>query len=68
MLIGVLKEARQGETRVAATPETVGKLRGLGFDVAVEPGAGVASGFFDEAYVAAGAAVGAIADADVVFG
>ncbi|MFD2470441.1 Re/Si-specific NAD(P)(+) transhydrogenase subunit alpha [Amycolatopsis silviterrae] len=68
MLIGVLKEAQPGETRVAATPETVGKLRGLGYDVAVEPGAGLASGFFDEAYVDAGATSGPVADADVVFG
>ncbi|ATY13134.1 NAD(P)(+) transhydrogenase (Re/Si-specific) subunit alpha [Amycolatopsis sp. AA4] len=68
MLIGVLKEARPGETRVAATPETVGKLRGLGYDVTVEPGAGLASGFFDEAYVEAGASVGSVAEADIVFG
>ncbi|WP_409464416.1 Re/Si-specific NAD(P)(+) transhydrogenase subunit alpha [Amycolatopsis sp. GA6-003] len=68
MLIGVLKEAQPGETRVAATPETVGKLRGLGYEVVVEPGAGLLSGFFDEAYAEAGAAVGSIAEADVVFG
>ncbi|MYW93869.1 Re/Si-specific NAD(P)(+) transhydrogenase subunit alpha [Amycolatopsis rubida] len=68
MLIGVLKEAQPGETRVAATPETVGKLRGLGYEVAVEPGAGLASGFFDQAYADAGAAVGSIVEADIVFG
>ncbi|MFB9930517.1 Re/Si-specific NAD(P)(+) transhydrogenase subunit alpha [Amycolatopsis halotolerans] len=68
MLIGVLREAQPGETRVAATPETVGKLRGLGYDVTVEPGAGLASGFFDEAYADAGATSGSIADADIVFG
>jgi NAD(P) transhydrogenase subunit alpha len=68
MLIGVLKEAQPGETRVAATPETVGKLRGLGYEVAVEPGAGLASGFFDQAYADAGAAVGSVAEADIVFG
>ncbi|WP_116201394.1 Re/Si-specific NAD(P)(+) transhydrogenase subunit alpha [Amycolatopsis circi] len=68
MLIGVLKEAQPGETRVAATPETVGKLRGLGYDVAVEPGAGLASGFFDQAYADAGATSGPVAEADVVFG
>ncbi|MBO9523124.1 MAG: Re/Si-specific NAD(P)(+) transhydrogenase subunit alpha [Nocardioidaceae bacterium] len=68
MLIGVLKEARPGETRVAATPETVGKLRGLGYDVVVEPGAGLASEFFDDAYVEAGATIGSVAEADVVFG
>ncbi|GAB3681003.1 Re/Si-specific NAD(P)(+) transhydrogenase subunit alpha [Saccharopolyspora tripterygii] len=68
MLIGVFKEDRPGETRVAATPESVGKLRGLGYDVVVEPGAGLASGFVDEAYAEAGAAVGSIADADILFG
>ncbi|MFD9960243.1 Re/Si-specific NAD(P)(+) transhydrogenase subunit alpha [Amycolatopsis sp. NPDC058986] len=68
MVIGVLKEAQPGETRVAATPATVGKLRALGYDVVVEPGAGLASGFFDEAYAEAGATIGAVADADVVFG
>ena len=54
MIIGVLKEARSGETRVAATPATVGKLVKLGYDVVVEPGAGAASSFPDEAYVEAG--------------
>ncbi len=68
MLIGVLKEAQPGETRVAATPETVGKLRGLGYEVAVEPGAGLLSGFFDQAYADAGATVGSVAEADIVFG
>ncbi|MFI7587070.1 Re/Si-specific NAD(P)(+) transhydrogenase subunit alpha [Spongisporangium articulatum] len=68
MLIGVLKEARAGETRVAATPETVGKLRGLGYEVAVEPGAGVASEFSDQAFTDAGASVGGIGEADVVLG
>ena len=68
MLIGVLKERRRGETRVAATPATVGQLLKLGYDVVVEPGAGVASSFSDEAYVEAGASVGAAIEAEVVFG
>ena len=38
--IAVAKEARDGESRVAMVPELVGKLTGLGYDVAVEPGAG----------------------------
>ena len=42
MLIGVLREARPGETRVAATPRTVGQLLKLGYEVVVEPGAGAA--------------------------
>ncbi len=68
MLIGVLKEASQGETRVAATPSTVGQLLKLGYDVVVEPGAGHASSFPDEAYAEAGATVSAVDAADIVFG
>lgn len=62
MKIAVLKERRAGEARVAATPETVKKLLGLGATaVAVESGAGAASGITDEAFAAAGA--GIVADA-----
>ncbi len=68
MLIGVLKEQRPGETRVAATPATVAQLLKLGYDVVVDPGAGAASSFSDEAYVEAGARIGAAVGADVVFG
>ena len=72
MIIGVLREARPGETRVSATPTTVAALLKLGYDVVVESGAGDASAFSDEAYVEAGAAIGAVAgwlaDADIVFG
>lgn len=58
MRLAVLKERRAGETRVAATPETVKKLIGLGIDtVAVEAGAGLASGYPDAAYREAGAEV-----------
>ncbi|MCX7676859.1 MAG: NAD(P)(+) transhydrogenase (Re/Si-specific) subunit alpha, partial [Alteraurantiacibacter sp.] len=42
MRIAVLKECAAGETRVAATPETVRKFIGLGVSFAVEAGAGVA--------------------------
>jgi H+-translocating NAD(P) transhydrogenase subunit alpha len=66
MIIGVLKESGAGETRVSATPATVGKLLELGYDVVVEPGAGVASSFRDEAYVDAGATIGDPLSADVV--
>ncbi len=66
MIIGVLKEARPGETRVSATPTTVGQLGQLGYEVVVEAGAGEASSFPDEAYVAAGAVVGDPLAADVV--
>ncbi len=68
MLIGVLTEARPGETRVAATPATVAQLLKLGYDVVVEPGAGVAASFTDEAYVEAGASIGSTSEADIVLG
>nr|WP_280790873.1 Re/Si-specific NAD(P)(+) transhydrogenase subunit alpha [Blastococcus sp. CT_GayMR19] len=61
--IGVPRENKARETRVAATPETVTKLVGLGYDVVVETGAGAASSFPDEAYAGAGAAVGTAAEA-----
>ncbi|RAI56124.1 Re/Si-specific NAD(P)(+) transhydrogenase subunit alpha [Roseicella frigidaeris] len=57
MRLAVLKERRPAETRVAATPETVKKLIGLGCSVAVETGAGLASGIPDAEYAAAGAEV-----------
>jgi NAD(P) transhydrogenase subunit alpha len=59
MKIAVLRERTEGETRVAATPETVGKLIGLGVDVAIEAGAGELARFPDADYKAAGATVGA---------
>ena len=55
MKIGIPKESIAGETRVAATPNTVRQLKKLGFDVWVESGAGEAASFTDEAYTAAGA-------------
>ena len=57
MKIAIPKETRDGESRVAASPEVVGKLVGLGFDVAVEMGAGLSSSFIDEAYKEAGASI-----------
>ena len=67
MKIGVLKETREGETRVALVPDAVPKLLKLGVEVLVEPGAGVASGFLDDAYEAKGAQVSAEAgSAEVV--
>jgi NAD(P) transhydrogenase subunit alpha len=61
--IGVPRESKPGETRVAATPKTVEQLRKLGYDVVVESGAGAASDFSDAAFTAAGATVGPAADA-----
>src|ERR1700761_7156991 len=66
--IGVVREARPGETRVSATPNTVGQLVKLGYEVIVESGAGELSSFPDEAYVEAGATVGDPLSADIVFG
>src|SRR5262245_49578121 len=64
------REARAGETRVAATPESVKRLKKAGVEVAIEQGAGLAAGFADAAYEAAGATVAAgpsWGDADAVF-
>ncbi len=68
MKIAIAMEADAAEPRVSATPETVKKLKGLGAEVVVEPGAGVKSGFLDADYTAAGAEVSrdAVRDADVV--
>ncbi|MDT0566185.1 Re/Si-specific NAD(P)(+) transhydrogenase subunit alpha [Streptomyces sp. DSM 3412] len=56
--IGVPAESTAGETRVAATPVTVGRLVALGYHVVVEPGAGESSRFSDAAYEEAGARLG----------
>jgi len=55
MRVAVLKERRQDEARVAATPETVRKIIALGNSVAVEAGAGLSAGIPDAAYAEAGA-------------
>lgn len=66
MLIAIPRESQPGETRVAATPQTVGQITKLGYSVVVESGAGVASSFPDAAYVEAGAEIGDPWSADVV--
>ncbi|TMG98887.1 MAG: Re/Si-specific NAD(P)(+) transhydrogenase subunit alpha [Betaproteobacteria bacterium] len=64
MQIGIPRETRAGETRVAATPETVKKMMASGqHAVVVETGAGLASSVTDAAYVDAGATVGTASDA-----
>jgi NAD(P) transhydrogenase subunit alpha len=55
MRLAVLKERRAGETRVAATPDTVKKLVQLGLTVVVEAGAGVGASISDADFTAAGA-------------
>ena len=68
MKIAVAREIDPAETRVAASPDSVKKLKALGFDVAVEPGAGLKSGLPDSEFTAVGANVSAEAlkDADIV--
>src|SRR5262245_37675854 len=68
MRIAVARETDSAEDRVSATPETVRKMKSLGADVVVEPGAGLKSGFPDADYTAAGADLvqAADKDADVV--
>ncbi|HYG38856.1 MAG TPA: Re/Si-specific NAD(P)(+) transhydrogenase subunit alpha [Cytophagales bacterium] len=57
MLIGVVKEVRSGENRVALTPDVVKQLKKAGFDVVMESGAGMASGFSDISYQESGATI-----------
>src|SRR3954465_8839310 len=71
MKLAVLKERRAGEARVAATPETVKKLKGLGLEVIAETGAGAGARISDAVYQAAGASTAdssasALRDADIV--
>lgn len=57
MQLGIPRETRAGETRVAATPETVKKYVAAGHRVAVERGAGLAAHYPDETYESAGASL-----------
>ena len=65
MRIGIPRETRDGETRVAATPETVKKYVNGGHTVLVEHGAGLAARMTDQAYADAGAQ---LADSATAFG
>ena len=72
MKIAIIKERRPHETRVAATPETVKKLKALGAEITIEAGAGTVAAYTDQAYSEAGAtivpdAASAIAAGDIVF-
>lgn len=62
MLIGIPREGQAGEARVAATPATVTQLLKLGFEVAVESGAGERANFPDKAYEEAGARIAKAAE------
>jgi len=71
MKLAIPRETVPGETRVAATPESVKKFKGLGVDVTVEAGAGAHARIVDSDYAAAGATIApdacaALADADIV--
>ena len=72
MKISIPKENREGETRIAASPEVVKKFTGMGFEVTVESGAGLNSGFTDKIFEDVGAKIAtdtkdALKDADIVF-
>src|SRR6188768_101219 len=72
MKIAIVKERRPHETRVAATPETVKKLKALGAEITIETGAGAAAAYTDQAYLDAGAnivpdAASAVAAGDIIF-
>ncbi len=71
MLLAIPAETNAAEARVAATPETVKKFTGLGAEVRLQAGAGLQSGFSDNEYTQAGAAVvpgarATVQDADIV--
>src|SRR5581483_6957555 len=71
MRLAIPKEVREGETRVAATPESVKKFKGLGLEIVVQAGAGQGAHIADADYLAAGAAVApdaasTLKDADIV--
>jgi H+-translocating NAD(P) transhydrogenase subunit alpha len=66
MRVGIPRETTQGERRVALVPETAGKLAAAGFELLVEPGAGNAASFPDDAYTEAGATLGDPWEADGV--
>jgi len=71
MKLAVPKERRAGEARVAASPDTVKRLKGLGLTVTVETGAGAGSSIPDQAFIDAGATIAAdaaacVGDADIV--
>jgi NAD(P) transhydrogenase subunit alpha len=64
--IGVLRETRPGEHRVALTPDVVARLVKAGHDVAVQAGAGIGAGWGDDAWQEAGASVGVDVPATLV--
>ena len=72
MKISIPKENRDGETRIAASPEVVKKFTGMGFEVTIESGAGLNSGFTDKIFEDVGANIApdtktTLKDADIIF-
>ena len=72
MKISIPKENRDGETRIAASPEVVKKFTGMGFEVPIESGAGLHSGFTDKIFEDVGANIASdtkttLKDADIIF-
>ncbi|MBV1901740.1 MAG: NAD(P)(+) transhydrogenase (Re/Si-specific) subunit alpha, partial [Kordiimonadaceae bacterium] len=72
MKLAVIREQRDAEKRVAASPETIKKLTALGFTITVEAGAGAGASIADSAFEEAGATIApdlkkTVADADVIF-
>ena len=72
MKISIPKENRNGETRIAASPEVVKKFTGMGFEVTIESGAGLNSGFTDKIFEDVGANIASdtkatLKDADIIF-
>ena len=66
MIVGIPKEIKDNEYRVAATPEGVRELTRAGHDVVLEAGAGLGSALDDAAFESVGAKI--LPDADAVFG
>ena len=71
MKIGIVRERRPNENRVAATPDTIKKFLALGVEVIVESGAGLRAGIIDASYTALGAQIvkkpeEALGDADII--
>ena len=57
MIIGIVKETKDTENRVAITPDVVVKIKKLGFEIQVETNAGIGSNFSDQDYIDVGAKV-----------
>ena len=68
MKVAIGRERRAEERRVAASPDTVKRMAGMGLEVLIEPGAGGGAAFSDAGYEEAGARIDANAfdDADLV--